>query len=64
MGRSGQLVRPRLFDAGGMAGGEELVARLAVRLVFSFFFDISGRLGHERSPKIARDAPKWEKCEK
>ena len=39
MGRSGQLVRPRLFDAGGVAGGvaggEELVARLVVRLVFS-----------------------------
>ena len=42
MGRSGQLVRPRLFDAGGVAGGvaggEELVARLVVRLVFSKVF--------------------------
>ena len=68
MGRSGQLVRPRSFDArgvaGGVAGGEELVARLVVRLVFSVFFDISGRLGHKKSPKIARDAPKREKCEK
>ena len=42
MGRSGQLVRPRSLDtggvAGGVAGGEELVARLVVRLVFSLFF--------------------------
>ena len=36
MGRSGQLVRPRSLDTGGVAGGvagdEELVARLVVRL--------------------------------
>ena len=42
MGRSGQLVRPRSLDtggvAGGVAGGEELVARLVVRLVFSKVF--------------------------
>ena len=42
MGRSGQLVRPRSLDAGGVAGGvaggEELLARLVVRLVFSSFF--------------------------
>ena len=28
MGRSGQLVRPCWLDAGGVAGGEELVAWL------------------------------------
>ncbi len=38
MGRLGQLVRPCWLDAGGVAGGEELVARLVVRLVFSLFF--------------------------
>ena len=38
MGRSGQLIRSRLLDAGGVAGGEELVARLVVRLVLKLFF--------------------------
>ena len=42
MGRSGQLVRPRSLDAGGVAGdvacGEELVARVVVRLVFALRF--------------------------
>ena len=33
MGRSGQLVRPCWLEAGGVAGGEQLVARLVVRLV-------------------------------
>ena len=44
MGRSGQLVRPRSLDTGGVAGGKELVARLVVRLVFSEVF------GHFWSP--------------
>ena len=38
MGRSGQLVRPCWLDAGGVAGGEQLVARLVVRLVRASFF--------------------------
>ena len=38
MGRLGELVRPCWLDAGGVAGGEELVARLVVRLVFSLCF--------------------------
>ena len=38
MGRSGQLVRPCWLDAGGVAGGEQLVARLVVRLVQASFF--------------------------
>ena len=38
MGRSGQLVRPRSLDAGDVAGGEELVASVVVRLVFSALF--------------------------
>ena len=37
MGRSGQLVRP-WFDAGSVAGGEQLVARPVVRLVRASFF--------------------------
>ena len=37
MGRSGQFVKPCWLGAGG-AGGEELVARLVGRLVFSLFF--------------------------
>ena len=37
MGRSGQLVRPRSLDAGGVASGEELVARLAVSLALARF---------------------------
>ena len=35
------------------AGGKELVARLVVGLVLHRFFDIFGRLGHEKSLKIA-----------
>ena len=38
MGRSGQLVRPCWLDAGSVAGGEQLVARLVVRLVQASFF--------------------------
>ena len=38
MGRSGQLIRPCWLDAGGVAGGERLVARLVVRLVRASFF--------------------------
>ena len=38
MGRSGQLVRLCWLDAGDVAGGEELVARVVVRLVFSLLF--------------------------
>ena len=68
MGRSGQLVRPRSLDAGGVAGGvaggEELVARLVVRLVFHCFFDIFGRLGHGKSFKITEKAQTGEKLEK
>ena len=38
MGRSGQLVTHCWLDAGGVAGGEQLVARLVVRLVRAPFF--------------------------
>ena len=38
IGRSGQLVRPCWLDAGGVAGGEQLVARLVVRLVRASLF--------------------------
>ena len=38
MGRSGKLVRPCWFDAGSVAGGEQLVARPVVRLVRASFF--------------------------
>ena len=38
MGRSGQLIRPCWFDAGSVAGGEQLVAGLVVRLARASFF--------------------------
>ena len=57
-------MRPRLFDAGGVAGGEELVARLVVRLVVSSFFEIFGRLGHGKSAKIGENTRTGEKLEK
>ena len=38
MRRSRELVRPCLLDAGDVAGGEELVASVVVRLVFSALF--------------------------
>ena len=37
MGRSGQLVRARSLDADGVAGGEELMARLVVSLALARF---------------------------
>ena len=46
------------------AGGEELVARLVVKLDFSSFFVIFGRLGHEKSFQIAKSAQTKEKIEK
>ena len=65
MGRLGQLVRPCWLDADGVAGGEELVARLVVRLVFSlFFFDIFGCLGYKKTCKIAESSQPKEKVEK
>ena len=38
MGTSGQLVRP-WFDAGSVAGGEQLVARPVLRLFGASFLD-------------------------
>ena len=38
IGRLGQLVRPCWLDAGGVAGGEELVVRLVVKLAFATRF--------------------------
>ena len=37
MGRLGQFVRPCWLDAGGVAGGEELMARLVASLALARF---------------------------
>ena len=60
MGRSGQLVRPCWLDAGGVAGGEELVARLVGRLVFFIVFStFLVVLGKKNRPKsLKRSKPK------
>ena len=64
MGRSGQLVRPRSLDAGGVAGGRNWWRGWWLRFFFIVFFYIFGRLGQEKSTKIAANVQTAEKTEK
>ena len=61
MGRSGQLVRPRSLDAGGVAGGRNWWRGWWLRFFFIVFFYIFGRLGQEKSTRIAANVQTAEK---
>ena len=52
-GRSGQLVRPRSLDAGGVAGGRNWWRGWRSGWFFHRSLDILGRLGQEKSTRIA-----------
>ena len=54
MGRSGQLVRPRSLDAGGVAGGRNWWRGWWLRFFFIVFFYIFDRLGQENLPEPIR----------